>query len=130
MASSMDGPMNRSAQRRHRPSFHLLSVYENQMTIAGQRTVSDDQLESNGLAATGSPPMSMLRSARVASQLTLLEEIRQAGADDSRAVVIMPVWEQDSVIWHREFADALADRLDNQQTRARGSGTSVTKVSG
>jgi hypothetical protein len=48
----------------------------------------------------------------VGSQLTLLEEIRQAGADDSRAVVIMPVWEQDSLIWHREFADALADHLN------------------
>ena len=48
----------------------------------------------------------------IASQLALLEEIRQAGADDSRAVVIMPVWEQDSLVWHREFADTLADRLN------------------
>jgi hypothetical protein len=47
----------------------------------------------------------------ISSQLALLEEIRQAGADDSRAVVIMPVWEQDSLVWHREFADALADCL-------------------
>jgi hypothetical protein len=43
----------------------------------------------------------------MASQLALLEEIRQAGADDSRAVVITPVWEQNSLIWHREFADTL-----------------------
>ena len=48
----------------------------------------------------------------IASQLALLEEIRHAGADDSRAVVIMPVWEHDSLLWHREFADALADRLN------------------
>jgi hypothetical protein len=48
----------------------------------------------------------------ISSQLALLEEIRQAGADDSRAVVIMSVWEQDLLVWHREFADSLADRLD------------------
>jgi hypothetical protein len=48
----------------------------------------------------------------IASQLALLEEIRQAGADDSRAVIIMPVWEQGRLVWHREFADALADRLN------------------
>jgi hypothetical protein len=53
----------------------------------------------------------------IASQLALLEEIRQAGADDSRAVVIMPVWEQDSLVWHREFADALADRLNEHSYR-------------
>jgi hypothetical protein len=47
----------------------------------------------------------------IASQLALLEEIRQAGADDSRAVVITPVQEHDSLIWYREFADTLADRL-------------------
>jgi hypothetical protein len=52
----------------------------------------------------------------IASQLALLEEIRQAAADDSRAVVIMPVWEQDSLVWHREFADALADQI-NQHDR-------------
>jgi hypothetical protein len=46
-----------------------------------------------------------------ASQLALLEEIRHAGADDSRAVVIMPAWERGSLVWHRESADALADRL-------------------
>ena len=54
----------------------------------------------------------------IASQLALLEEIRHAGADDSRAVVIMPVWEQDSLTWHREFADTLADRLNEHHTRA------------
>jgi hypothetical protein len=51
----------------------------------------------------------------MASQLALLEEIRQAGADDPRAVVITPVWEQESLIWHREFADALADRIAEAQ---------------
>jgi hypothetical protein len=48
----------------------------------------------------------------MASQLALLEEIRKAGADDSRAVVITPMWEQGSLIWNREFADALADHLN------------------
>jgi hypothetical protein len=58
----------------------------------------------------------------VSSQLALLEEIRQAGADDSRAVVIMPVWEQDALIWHREFADTLADRLNEDNSRANSIG--------
>jgi hypothetical protein len=53
----------------------------------------------------------------VSSQLALLEEIRQAGADDSRAVVIMPVLEHDSLVWRREFADTLADRLKEDDTR-------------
>ena len=57
-----------------------------------------------------------------ASQLALLEEIRHAGADDSRAVVIMPAWEQDSLIWHRESADTLADRLNERHSRASGIG--------
>ena len=48
-------------------------------------------------------------------QLALLEEIRHAGADESRAVVIMPAWEQDSLIWHRESADTLADRLNEHE---------------
>jgi hypothetical protein len=53
----------------------------------------------------------------ISSQLALLEEIRQAGADDSRAVIIMPVWDQESLAWHREFADALADRLNQGHGR-------------
>lgn len=53
----------------------------------------------------------------IASQLALLEEMRQAGADDSRAVVIMPSWQEDSLVWHREFADALADRLNEHDHR-------------
>lgn len=53
-----------------------------------------------------------------ALQLALLEEIRHAGADDSRAVVIMPAWEQDSLVWHRESADTLADRLNERENRA------------
>jgi hypothetical protein len=52
-------------------------------------------------------------------QLALLEEIRHAGADDSRAVVIMPAWEQDSPAWHRESADTLADRLNEHENKAR-----------
>ena len=56
----------------------------------------------------------------ITSQLALLEELRQAGADDSRAVVIMLVLEQEAVAWHREFADALADRLnEHPDTRNR-----------
>jgi hypothetical protein len=58
----------------------------------------------------------------IASQLALLEEIRQAGADDSRAVVIMPVRDQTSLVWHREFADALADGLNEGENRARNIG--------
>jgi hypothetical protein len=48
-----------------------------------------------------------------ASQFALLEEIRHAGADDSRAVVIMPTWQHDTLAWHRESADVLADRLND-----------------
>lgn len=57
-----------------------------------------------------------------AHQLALLEEIRHAGADESRAVVIMPAWEQESLIWHRESADTLADRLNEHESRAGGIG--------
>jgi len=61
-------------------------------------------------------------------QLALLEEIRHAGADDSRAVVIMPAWEQDSLVWHRESADALADRLNEHDHRtSRIGGASVPR---
>jgi hypothetical protein len=59
-------------------------------------------------------------------QLALLEEIRHAGADESRAVVIMATWEQDSLIWHRESADTLADRLHEHENSARGFGVAST----
>ena len=81
--------------------------------------------EHNGLYAeciTGSRIQLTNGSCPMASQMALLEEIRQAGADDSRAVVIMPVWEQDSLLWHREFADALADRLNEHDSRNSRSG--------
>ena len=71
---------------------------------------------------TGSRVQLTRRTCPMASQLALLEEIRQAGADDSRAVVIMPVWEQDSLLWHREFADALAHRLNEHDSRNSKSG--------
>jgi hypothetical protein len=77
--------------------------------------------EHDGLYAeclTGGRVQLTSRASPMASQLALLEEIRHAGADDSRAVVIMPVWEHDSLVWHREFADALADRL-NEHDRGR-----------
>jgi hypothetical protein len=54
-----------------------------------------------------------------ASQLALLEEIRHAGADDSRAVVIMPAWDQGSLVWHRESADTLIGRLNEHQSRVQ-----------
>ena len=57
-----------------------------------------------------------------ALQLALLEEIRHAGADESRAVVIMPSWEQDALVWHRESADILADRLNEHENSTRGIG--------
>jgi hypothetical protein len=65
---------------------------------------------------TGSRVQLTSSACPVSSQLALLEEIRQAGADDSRAIVIMPVWEQDSLIWHREFADALADHFNGHDS--------------
>lgn len=83
--------------------------------------------EHDGLYAeclTGSRVQLTRRACPIASQLALLEEIRHAGADDSRAVVIMPVWENDSLVWHREFADALADRL-NEHDRSRSRSTRI-----
>jgi hypothetical protein len=81
--------------------------------------------EHDGLYAeclTGSRVQLTRRACLMASQLALLEEIRHAGADDSRAVVIMPVWEHDSLVWHREFADTLADRLnEHDRSRSRNS---------
>jgi hypothetical protein len=71
---------------------------------------------------TGSRVQLTKRTCAIASQLALLEEIRQAGADDSRAVVITPIWDQGSLIWHREFADTLADRLnEHDHSRSRNS---------
>lgn len=75
----------------------------------------------NGLYAeciTGSEVQLTNGICSISAQLILLEEIRQAGADDSRAVVIMPVWEQDTLVWHREFADALADHLNERDNQA------------
>lgn len=71
--------------------------------------------EHDGLYAeciTGSRVQLTNCACPVPSQIALLEEIRKAAADDSRAVVIMPVREQGSLTWQREFADALADRLN------------------
>ena len=85
--------------------------------------------EHDGLHAeciTGSRVQLTNGACPIASQLALLEEIRQAGADDSRAVIIMPVWEQDSLVWHREFADAMADHLN--QCDSRNSRTGLSPV--
>ena len=76
--------------------------------------------EHDGLYAeciTGSRVKLTNGTCPLTSQLALLEEIRQAGADDSRAVVIMPVQQQDSLLWHRDFADALADRLTSTRVQ-------------
>ena len=43
--------------------------------------------------------------------LSLLEEIRRAGADEKRATVVMPADDNDSPRWRREYVDTLIDRL-------------------
>jgi hypothetical protein len=61
--------------------------------------------QPNGLYAeciTGSRVQITQGACSLASQLTLLEEIQLARADESRAAVITPAWEQGLVIWHRE----------------------------
>jgi hypothetical protein len=61
--------------------------------------------QPNGLYAeciTGSKVQITQGACSMAAQLTLLEEIYLAEADDSHAAVITPVWEQGLVIWHRE----------------------------
>lgn len=84
--------------------------------------------EHDGLYAeclTGSRVQLTNGACPISAQLALLEEMRQAAADDSRAVVIMPVWQQDTLIWHRQFADALADRLNEKpQTSVASSSAS------
>jgi hypothetical protein len=80
--------------------------------------------ESDGLYAeclTGSRIQLTTGVCPIASQLALLEEIRQAGADDSRAVVITAVWEQGTLIWFREFADILADSYNANNTKVKSS---------
>lgn len=62
--------------------------------------------QPNGLYAecvTGSRVQITQGACPVASQLTLLEEIQLAGADDSPAAVITPTWKQGFVIWRREI---------------------------
>jgi hypothetical protein len=89
-------------------------------TLIRAKSIMTFENEHDGLYAeciTGSRIQLTNGTCPVASQLALLEEIRQAGADDSRAVVIMPVWEHDSLVWHREFADALVDRLNEDGER-------------
>jgi hypothetical protein len=87
-------------------------------TFVRAKSITTLQNGRDGLYAgcmTGSRVQLTDGTCPIASQLALLEEIRQAGADDSRAVVIMPVWEHDSLVWHREFADTLSDRLSKHQ---------------
>jgi hypothetical protein len=89
-------------------------------TLIRAKSITTLQKWRDGLYAeciTGSRVQLTASPSPIASQLALLEEIRQAGADDSRAVVIVPVWEQDSLIWHREFADTIADRLKEHDSR-------------
>jgi hypothetical protein len=85
-------------------------------TLIRAKSITTLQNWREGLYAeciTGSRVQLTNGACPISSQLALLEEIRKAGADDSRAVVIMPIWNQESLIWHREFADTLADRLNN-----------------
>jgi len=61
--------------------------------------------QPNGLYAeciTGSRVQITQGACPTVAQLTLLEEIYLAAADDSHAAVITPAWEQGLVIWHRE----------------------------
>ena len=53
MASSIDGPMNRSAQSRHRPSSTRLPSIRIRRQSGGQGAVGDDELQGDGLAAAG-----------------------------------------------------------------------------
>lgn len=56
--------------------------------------------EDSGLYAectTGNRIQLTNNSCLMASQMALLEEIRQASADDSRTIVITPVWQQGSL---------------------------------
>jgi len=53
-----------------------------------------------------------------AFQLSLIEEIRHAGVDDRRSVVIMPVLKGDSLVWHRECADTLVDLANDHDKKA------------
>jgi hypothetical protein len=52
-----------------------------------------------------------------ASQIALLEEIRHAGAEDRRTVVILETTDRKGgMTWHREAADTLIDRLNDRPT--------------
>ena len=57
--------MNMSAQCRHGAELDLVAVDQDQAAVMGQRAVGDDQVRAEDLPPPGSPPISMLRSARL-----------------------------------------------------------------
>src|SRR5215472_3668539 len=67
IASSMDGPMNRSAQSRHNPSSTLLPSTRTRRQSADRAPWATISCRATDLPLPGSPPMSMFRSARVTS---------------------------------------------------------------
>jgi hypothetical protein len=55
-----------------------------------------------------------------ASQIALLEEIRHAGAEDRRTIVILETTDgQGGLTWQREAADTLIDRLNDRSAANR-----------
>jgi len=77
----------------------------------------------NGLRAESLTGRTVLLSGShcsTASQIALLEEIRHAGAEDRRTVVILEATDNHGgLTWHREAADTLIDRLSDQPQAAR-----------
>ena len=67
IASSIDGPMNRSAQSRHRPSSTRLPSTRISRQSADRAPWATISCRATDLPPPGSPPMSMFRSARVTS---------------------------------------------------------------
>lgn len=77
----------------------------------------------NGLRAeclTGRTVLLSGSDCSTASQIVLLEEIRHAGAEDRRTVVILEGTDcENQLTWHRESADSLIDRLNDQARELR-----------
>src|SRR5690348_15935483 len=67
MASSTEGPMNRSAQSRHRPSSTRLPSTRIRRQSGDSAPWATINWRATDLPPPGSPPISMFRSARVPS---------------------------------------------------------------
>ena len=65
MASVMDGPMNMSAQARHRPSSTCLPSTRMSLQSCDSAPCAVIRFSPEDLPAPGSPPSSMFRSARL-----------------------------------------------------------------